>query len=323
MNRIQQILSKAEHDGTARRIAPSDDRTPLQDLRVAGAPAAVIEEPQVAERTFEPPPAPRFEPLPTQRFEPAPTHTFELPSPPRHVAIEPPADVPPVAPAQEAERWSLHNLLAVSSQPHSNVAEQYRSLRGRIAQSENGHALRVIQVTSPGKGDGKTVTALNLALTMAQDYQKRVLVVDADLRQPRIHDLLGLEAGPGLTDVLSGSATLESALVHLPEHHLMVLPAGQFHERPTELLGSGAMRRLVDTLRAQFDRVIVDTGPTQVADPGAIAALADGLIVVVRAGRTTRPSIEHALASLPAAKMLGLVFNESEASATYPLTAHR
>ena len=78
----------------------------------------------------------------------------------------------------------------------------------------------MIQITSPGKGDGKTVTALNLALTMAQEFQQRVLVMDTDLRRPGVHELLGLSPGPGLVDVLTGTATLEEALVEIPEYRL-------------------------------------------------------------------------------------------------------
>jgi capsular exopolysaccharide synthesis family protein len=219
--------------------------------------------------------------------------------------------------AHAASTWTIHRVLAASSQPNSSAAEQYRSLRSRITQADNGHALRIIQVTSPGKGDGKTVTALNLALTMAQEYQQRIAIIDCDLRQPQVHALLGLPPGPGLADVLAGSATLDDALIHLPDQHLTVLRAGRPHERPAELLGSGAMRRLIDSLRTQFDRVIVDSAPTQVTDPGVIAQLADGLLVVVRAGRTTRPAISHALETLPAAKILGLVFNESGNAAPY------
>jgi Mrp family chromosome partitioning ATPase len=102
---------------------------------------------------------------------------------------------------------------------------------------------------------------------------------------------------------------------------LTVLRAGGPHDRPAELLGSGAMRRLIDTLRTQFDRVIVDSAPAQVSDPGAMAPLTDGLLIVVRAGHTTRPAIAHALETLPAAKILGLVFNESGVAATYSIAA--
>ena len=91
---------------------------------------------------------------------------------------------------------------------------------------------------------------------MAQEFQRRVLVMDTDLRRPGVHELLGLPPGPGLVDVLTGAATLEEALVEIPEYHLTVLRAGRTYDRPAEMLGSAPMRRLVDTLRTQFDRIV-------------------------------------------------------------------
>jgi capsular exopolysaccharide synthesis family protein len=221
------------------------------------------------------------------------------------------ASPPPTARVVTAK---LHPVLVAALRPLSPAAEQYRSLRSRIALSENSHPVRVIQVSSPGRSDGKTVTALNLALTMARDFQQRVLILDADLRQPGVHTLLGLDAGPGLVDVLTGSAALDAALVEIPEHHLTVLRAGVDCERPAEVLGSGPMRRLVDTLRTEFDRIVIDSAPAAVADCGSVATLADGLLLVVRAGATTTPAITRAVSNLASTKILGLVFNESDTS---------
>ncbi len=207
---------------------------------------------------------------------------------------------------------TLHPVLVAAFDPLSAAAEQYRSLRGRIARADSVQPLRVIQITSPGKGDGKTVTALNLALTMAQEFQQRVLVIDTDLRRPGVHELLGLAPGPGLVDVLTGAAALDDALVEIPEYHLTVLRAGRTYDRPAEMLGSAPMRRLVDTLRTQFDRIVIDSTPTTVSDPVAVAALADTLVLVVRAGATTKPAITRAIQALGAAKLLGLVFNDSD-----------
>jgi capsular exopolysaccharide synthesis family protein len=215
--------------------------------------------------------------------------------------------------AQMALEATLDPILVAALEPLSPAAEQYRTLRARLSQSEENHPMRVIQVTSPGKGDGKTITALNLALTMAQEFQRRVLILDADLRAPNVNALLGLPPGPGLVDVLTGAAALEEALVEIPEHHLTVLRAGRAYEHPAEMLGSGPMRRLVDSLRTQFDRIVVDSAPTTVADAGAVAPLSDGLLLVVRASTTTTPAISRAIATLASAKLLGLVFNESSA----------
>jgi receptor protein-tyrosine kinase/non-specific protein-tyrosine kinase len=290
MSRIQQILSKAERDGTARRMIPDGDRAGS----VPQTPAAVVDGPAA--------------------HQPG-AHEDDEADEPRadHRAIGSVEYRPASVSSQAAVEAVLDPVLVAALQPQSPAAEQYRSLRARIAQLENGSALRVIQITSPGKYDGKTVTALNLALTMAQEFQRRVLVLDADLRQPRVHQLLGLEAGPGLVDVLTGTATLDEALLEIPEYHLTVLRAGRAYERPAEMLGSGPMRRLVDTLRTEFDRIVVDSAPAMVSDPGAVAALVDGLLLVVRASATTKPAISRAIATLGSSRLLGLVLNESGA----------
>jgi capsular exopolysaccharide synthesis family protein len=204
----------------------------------------------------------------------------------------------------------LHKQLVAAVDPFSAAAEQYRTLRTRLAQLDTATPRHVLAVTSPCRGDGKTLTVLNLALSMAQEFDRRTLLIDADLRHARLHSLLGISREPGLVDVLSGTAPLEEALVTLPGHRLQVLPAGAAHTQPSELLGSAPMRRLLDGLRRHFDRVVVDTAAAQSADTGALEPCLDGLLVVVRAGRTDRPSIERALTAIPSAKLVGLVLND-------------
>jgi capsular exopolysaccharide synthesis family protein len=170
---------------------------------------------------------------------------------------------------------------------------------------------RSIIVTSAAAGDGKTVTAFNLALAMAQEYHRRVLLIDADLRHPSVHKLTGLPERPGLSDVLAGTATLDEVMVSLSEYRLTVIPAGSPVDRPIELLGSAEMRRVVDLLRPQFDRIVFDTPPAApLADVGVLAPLADGVLLVVRAGRTQRPAIDRALEDIEPSRLLGLVLND-------------
>jgi len=277
MSRIQDILSKAERDGTTRRT---------RGLATGvGVPAA-------------PPARPAPEP-PRER----PPHT-------------PPAWAAPAPFEPELARGEsvapLDPRLVAALAPHSLAAEQYRSLRTRIKHAEQGRAVRAIVITSPAKGDGKSLTAANLALTMAQEFQERVLLVDGDLRRPSIHHLFGLDDGPGLADVLMGAADLDQVLVTLPEHHLTILPAGAPPGHPAELLGSATMRRVLDTLRGRFDRILMDMPPVApLADLQIVAPMADGLLMIVRAGVTLKPAIERALAGLDLSKVLGLVLNET------------
>jgi protein-tyrosine kinase len=310
MNRIQQILSKAERDGTARRMVvdePIVDPIANEDRPALARPREIARPRPEMRRDAE-----RREP--DVRPEPHAARPIEAP------VIEPVAYSETPAAGRAAD-VVLHPLLVVALEPQSPAAEHYRSLRSRIAQLERDHAVRAIQVTSPGKGDGKTVTALNLALTMAQEFQRRVLLIDADLRHPRVHEMLGLEPGPGLVDVLTGTASLQDALVEIPSQHLTVLRAGRAYDRPAEMLGSAPMRRLLDSLRAQFDRIVVDSAPAVVTDPAALAPIVDGLLLVIRSGVTTKPAIARAIGSLGSPKLLGLVFNESGAPAGEPYSA--
>jgi capsular exopolysaccharide synthesis family protein len=282
MSRIQDILNKAERDGTVRRTRPFGSE-PSAAAVVAPAPIGrpIVETPPLA------PPAPPAAPA----WPDAPA-----------------AAAPPVV--------QIDRRLAAALAPQSLAAEQYRSVRTRIRQAENGRPLRALVVTSPGKGDGKSLTAANLSLTMAQEFQQRVLLVDSDLRRPTIHRLFGLQQSPGLVDVLMGGATLEEALVGVPEHHLTILPSGPVPTHPAELLGSSAMRRLLDTVRTEFDRVLLDMPPVApLADVSIVAAMADGLLMIVRAGATTKPAIESALAGLDGSKVVGIILNEAGADA--------
>lgn len=206
----------------------------------------------------------------------------------------------------------LDRRLVAAFAPQSLAAEQYRSLRTRIRNAEQGRTLRSIIVTSPNKGDGKSLTAANLALTMAQEFQQRVLLIDADLRRPSIARLFGIEDTPGLSDVLMGAAEAGDAIVTLAPHHLSVMPSGPVPSHPAELLGSTAMRRTLDTLRASFDRIIIDMPPVApLADVSIASGMVDGLLMIVRAGVTPKPAIERALSGLDTSKVLGLVLNDA------------
>jgi protein-tyrosine kinase len=316
MSRIQDILSKAERDGTARRTrALGDDyaRRPGDEglstrgfLESTPAPGGLDDG-----RARIAPDAPRV-----ARPRLAADPSAQGPRQPDGAAVEPPhAQVPGRSAAYEATPRLMTQLdphLVAALAPTSLAAEQYRSLRTRIKRSESGRALRTVAVTSPNKGDGKSLTAANLALTMAQEFQQRVLLLDCDLRRPSVHQLFGLSETPGLGDVLMNAAELEQALVLLPEHHLTVLPAGLPLSNPAELLGSAAMRRVLDTLRNRFDRILIDVPPVApLADLHVLAPMVDALLMIVRAGVTPKPAIERALAGLDRNKVLGLVFNES------------
>jgi capsular exopolysaccharide synthesis family protein len=300
MSRIQNILEKAEREGAT-----------MLTGRMGAAPPPAMTPADVS--SFEAVAAP----VPV---EPIPVAAMLAPAAAAHASLGP---APPADAGVVAYTTSLNPVLVAGLAPKSLAAEQYRSLRTRLAHADGAGALRTILVTSPQKGEGKSVTAANLALTMAQE-QRRVVIVEADLRKPSLQHLFGLPSGPGLADHLSGAAELKDAMKFLPDYNLTVIPAGNAPLNPAELLGSTAMRRLLDHLRSRFDRVILDTPPVlPLADVAILAPLVDGSLMVVRAGVTPKPAIENALRAFDSSRLLGVVLNESGMEQDYRYEAVR
>lgn len=191
-----------------------------------------------------------------------------------------------------------------AADPESPIAEQYRILRTNLQSLRMRSGSRVIVVTSAVNGEGKSVTALNLALALARQEHLKVALVDADLRRSSIHRWLGLERrAKGLSIALQDGGELDGLLVSLGAPQLAVLLAGPAVEQPAELLESLNMKRVLAALRARFDFVIVDAPPVlPVADPGILAAQADGVLLVVRAGRTQRKAVLQAQETLKRVK---------------------
>jgi capsular exopolysaccharide synthesis family protein len=208
-------------------------------------------------------------------------------------------------------KTALDALLVAGRDPASVGAEQYRALRTRLLHREKGAADQVLLVTSPSRGDGRSLMAANLGLTMAQDNQRRICVVDADLRSPQQRRLFGLGERPGLSDVLVKRAALEEAFVTIESHQIVVLPAGTPAANPAELLGTMTMRRVLHALRSRFDGVIVDApAASPLADVGILTPLVDGVVLIVRAGVTAKPAIHDAVAAIDPAKLVGVVLND-------------
>jgi capsular exopolysaccharide synthesis family protein len=219
-----------------------------------------------------------------------------------------------LAPGRSVQETRLDPLLVAALAPDAPASEQYRALRMRVSHTDHNAPAHVILVTSPGRREGKTLTAANLALTMAQDFQRRICLVDADLRHSRLHKLFGLADGPGLVDVLTGRCRLADALTLLEDQQITLLPSGRPSVHPAELLGSPAMHEILGTLRSSFDRVIVDAPSTApLADLGILAPIADRVVLVVRAGQTTKPAIQEAVAGIGQERLLGIVLNDSAA----------
>lgn len=199
--------------------------------------------------------------------------------------------------------------LIVNSMQQSPRAESFRALRTNLQFLNVGSKGRVFVVTSPNPSEGKTTTSLNLAFTLAQTGS-RVAIVEGDLRLPTFAEYLEIEGGAGLTDVLIGRADLDDVLQRWGEDQFFVLPAGRIPPNPSELLGSAEMEKLLDTLREQFDYVIIDAPPTlAVTDAAVLGKRAAGLLMVVATGSTTKQELEGALEALETAgtNVLGVV----------------
>ncbi|QCR19870.1 polysaccharide biosynthesis tyrosine autokinase [Agrococcus sp. SGAir0287] len=188
--------------------------------------------------------------------------------------------------------------LVVHDAPHDFRAEAYRSLRTNLLFVEVEGGQRTFVVTSSVAGEGKTTATANLAIALAQSGQT-VLLVDADLRKPRVADVLGIEGRVGLTTVLIGDAEVDDAVQDWGGTGLFVLPAGRVPPNPSELLGSRAMESLLRRLEGEYDWILVDAPPLlPVTDAAVLATRTSGAIVVVAAGSTTRGQLDGALARL-------------------------
>jgi len=220
-----------------------------------------------------------------------------------------------------AAEFSLREVLAARVEPHllaiteprSPECEQYRSLRTRLLQAGERQRMRAFVITSAGVGEGKTLTALNLAWLLAQTDGVRALVIDADLRQPCAADYLGIETDCGLSEVLTGETKLLEAIVKLQPSGLHLLPGGAAREDVAELLSGPRFGHLLDDARKMFDYIIIDAPPLGVfTDANLLINRADAALLVLRAAKTRYSVVDRLLEQLPRERMLGVVLNRAE-----------
>jgi succinoglycan biosynthesis transport protein ExoP len=213
--------------------------------------------------------------------------------------------------AQAAEGSPLAPTLCVAHQPKGRQAEAYRAVRTALYFSTHAEGHKVIQITSPNPGDGKTTTAANLALSIAGSG-KRVVLVDADFRRPKIHKLLGLDNDIGLSSAISGDAELPDAVRPTAAENLWAITSGPRPANPAELLTSVRFKELIDVLRDQYDYVVIDSPPVlAVTDPSAIAPRVDAVLLVLRLTKNARATSRHATETLASlgANILGVIVN--------------
>ena len=205
-----------------------------------------------------------------------------------------------------------------NSNPFIPGAEQFRTLRSRLYRMRESQPLQTILITSAIPAEGKTVVSSNLAYALVRQRGCRVLLMDADLRSPRVHTLLGAPSAPGLADYLQNTATEFEVTHRGAEEGLCFIPAGNHVTHPSELISSDRMKQFLDFVKPAFDWIIIDSPPAlPVADASVLSGLVDGVLFVVRANSTPSEVSQKACKELRDAHILGVVLNTAEESAGY------
>jgi protein-tyrosine kinase len=221
-------------------------------------------------------------------------------------------ELPSVAVAQ-VRLGEVHPRIMMLHEPQATGCEQYRMLRTQLFHAAERKLTQVIVLTSAIAGEGKTATTLNLALAIAQSPNRRVLVIDGDLRRPNIATYLALKPFTGFAEVLNDKADVFEAVTRLADHELYVLPVKRETANPTELLSSKRFQETLRELRQHFDFILIDSPPVKpFADTRLLANHADAVLFVVRSGFATYETVEEAVQALTDERILGVVLNGAE-----------
>lgn len=200
------------------------------------------------------------------------------------------------------------------TKPDSPIAEEYRRLKSMLIRETKSDFLNTIMVTSAVEREGKSLTSVNLAVTLAQEIDHTILLIDADLRKPMLHEYLGIDFKYGLSDYLTKDIDISEVLIKTGIGNLILLPAGHGVDNPVEILSSEKMKSLVKEVKHRYvDRyIIIDTPPIlPFADAISLGSLVDGVVFVIMEGNAQRKSIENALNLIKDRKILGVVFNNA------------
>jgi capsular exopolysaccharide synthesis family protein len=207
------------------------------------------------------------------------------------------------------------HLVSLDS-PRSFASAQYEALRHLVEREGESRGLKIVALTSPAPGDGKTLTSVNLALVLARSPAAQVLLVDADLRRPSVLERLGIDPSgeKGLAEaVADASLSLQRVVLHSPEVNLFILPAGRPPQAPYDVLSSPSLGPLFDRVRRHFHYVVVDTPPAVgFPDYRLLEKWVDGTIIVIAAGVTPRKMIESGLEMVDPKKALGIALNRAD-----------
>ena len=218
--------------------------------------------------------------------------------------------------AKRIENSNIDQHIISFHDPSSFLGEQYKMIRTNIQSLRTKNDCKAFLITSSINGEGKTVTAINLAITMAHDLNKKsILLIDADMRKGKVARYLGINLNPGLSDLLKDGAEPDLTFISPNIDNLTIMPAGKIPRNPSELLGSRKMASLISSLKARFDYIFIDSPPVMpLTDPCILGSIVDGVILVMQAGRTQRHIIKHAESRLlqAQAKTIGYIMTNVE-----------
>jgi len=211
-----------------------------------------------------------------------------------------------------ADGLQVDERVVAYHRPVAALTENFKQFNTVIRAMTQG-AASTLAFTSASKGEGKSVVTLNFAVALARDCEGSVCIVDADLRNPSLHRLMGMHNAHGIADVLEGKLAVEDAPVPTPVEKLFLIPAGNIPPNPSELFGSRRAAQVIGELRSRFEYVVFDTASVlPAADTIHLATQLDGVVIVVQAGGTSRKQVARAIELLGHANVLGFILNKSE-----------
>jgi protein-tyrosine kinase len=314
MSRIDDAMERAAGRATAPK--PDADRPqpepPAAQPPAAQAPTDAFGFADAADEFREPPSA-------------TPPPAPEPPRPPLRPATvaAPAASLPARVSARERAAWL--ERLVTHPQADPATTDQFRKLAATLRQLQIERAARVVMISSALAAEGKTLTATNLALTLCESYDRRVLLIDADLRRPSLHAVFGEPLSPGLTDIVAGGSGTGLPVVQVSPR-LSVLTAGSLRHDPVTALSSDRMHRLLLEASSAYDWVILDTSPVgMLPDAHLLSGMVDAVVMVVRVGASPYQVVQRAAESVGPERIVGVVLNHvtaQEFSTAYPDRAY-
>lgn len=212
------------------------------------------------------------------------------------------------------DRISFKKKLAIMNGKDAMICERYRILYTRLEQLSTRSSMKSFAITSAVKGEGKTITSLNLAWLMANEFGRKVLLIESDFRSPSISSsYLSMGRLNGLVDVLNGEADIKSAINRFEDTRLYLLPARTSVKNSSMLIDSQGMRNVLERAKSDFDYVIVDSPPIlPLVDMNILSRMVDGLLLVVKAGATPKDIVRKAVNSLPNRNISGVILNGAD-----------